>query len=633
VTRHSVPVGAARGSAHRLIPLLAALVPLLVHPLVHPGVAGLEAAPPSGSLGVIHPALQVPPEPDTLRPPGDTLPDVAPEADTLDFATDTVLTDAARQVPPRNLPLVPGGTPPRPEAGVWVWDRSELLGTEALTLHDLLTLVPGLIPLRGGDYGTPVAVTTAGFGPGQVRLFLDGIEDPAQGGRGGGPEPGGARGSGRGAGRAPSRRAPHPSHDPPAHRRRPYTHLDVGTGDLRTNLFRATFAHPSILGGTFLVASIGWTPRATARTTREPPSGPDSGTRTSRGTEAASPWTTGPNRAPARWGSTPPGGEPLRLDGAGALAPLGRPGGRAFTGHEPRGGRRGGSLPPPTPSFPWAPGERRGSVGRRSVGPGGSGPAPASDQARDGLRRSWRWKEGRIGTGSEGSPLHGTGRDGGTGRAAIPSPPGPGRSPDSGDLPLRRCPGSPAGIPFLVPRPLPPDEEKGRRTATPGRPRTTRNPSRRPPSASPSVRDSGSGARAEWRGVDLIRRLPPHRGGFPGPHGPSLRPERLHHARGSPERGGAGGTPPPGPGPGGTPPPGACPVLGSRCSWRYLPDRSWLGALSWRHQGYGSNLEIWTDVGARGRDSMLTPHPGRRDRRLLRGPLPPRAGSPACRSG
>ena len=182
--------------------------------------------------------------PDTLPPdpiPGDTLEPTDAQPDTL------------RQVLPRNLPAFPGGAPPRSEAGVWVWDRSDLLGSEALTLHDLLTLVPGLIPLRGGDYGTPVAVTTAGFGPGQVRLFLDGIEDP--------PKEGGVVDLSQvGLAGVDEVRVERRPGELRIHlttlqltEGRPYTHLDVGTGDLRTNLFRATFAHPSILGGTFLV--------------------------------------------------------------------------------------------------------------------------------------------------------------------------------------------------------------------------------------------------------------------------------------------------------------------------------------------------------------------------------------------
>ncbi|TVP54413.1 MAG: hypothetical protein EA351_13335, partial [Gemmatimonadales bacterium] len=45
-------------------------------------------------------------------------------------------------------------------------------------------------------------------------------------------------------------------------------------------------------------------------------------------------------------------------------------------------------------------------------------------------------------------------------------------------------------------------------------------------------------------------------------------------------------------------------------AWRYAPDRSWAGALNWHHLGYDSNLEIWLDVGARGRDLMPLPFAG-----------------------
>jgi hypothetical protein len=609
VTRHSVPVGAARGSAHRLIPLLAALVPLLVHPLVHPGVAGLEAAPPSGSLGVIHPALQVPPEPDTLRPPGDTLPHVAPEADTLDFATDTVLTDAARQVPPRNLPLVPGGTPGRPEAGIWVWDREGLLGTEALTLHDLLTQVPGLIPLRGGDIGTPVAVTTAGLGPGQIRLFRDGIEDPPQ--EGGVVDLNQVGLAGLEEVRVERRPAELRIHlntlrlvDP-----RPYTLLDVGTGDQRTNLFRATFAHPSVLGGTLLVAmdrldtegdgsgnqgaAFGTRLRYTAFQGERGGIAVDYRSRTARRPEGV----FSPQEVDRKdW----------TVQGSWELWD-GVVGGLHFT----TGRVEPGSRASPAADTLLPVGSRREFGGRlgTEIGPGWV-------RAGAGTRWGQGWSSSIMEV-EAGGALEGVGgisgtweregwREGDAGRSLSVrawTEPRFGVSLFAEAQDLRR------GIPWVVPRPLPPgEEEDGNGDPTP--PPEPGNGDDEPDDL-PGLRfteRSGfrAGARAEFGGLDLMAAflvaegdslapmgLPFDRDGFTTPAGRRtgvelagrLPLDRIRdglHLRGHAHFWDAG-------------------------SWRYLPERSWLGAAGWRHQGYDSNLEIWTDVGVRGRDAMWTP--------------------------
>jgi hypothetical protein len=532
--------------------------------------------------------------PDTLRPdpiPGDTLEPADAEADTL------------RQVLPRNLPALPGGAPPRSEAGIWMWDRSDLLGTEALTLQDLLTLVPGLIPLRGGDYGTPVAVTTAGFGPGQVRLFLDGIEDP--------PKEGGVVDLSQvGLAGVDEVRVERRPGELRIHlttlqltEGRPYTLLDVGTGDLRSNLFRATFAHPSILGGTFLVsldrldtqgdgpdnegASFGTRLRYThfqgdrggvavdyrARTARRPV-GIFSPREVNR-----SDWTV-----QGRWllredlvgeaflatSRVETGGE--AAPASDTLLPLGarREAGVRLAGEVGPGWVRAGTGLRSGEGWPSSVLEVEGGANRAGLG---------------GFSASWD-REGWKG-GESGHSL----------AARAWTEPRRGISLFGDVQDLRR------GIPFLVPRPLPDGEnglENGEDAAD--------DPD---PIGAPSLRfteRSGLrvGARAEWRGVDLSAAylltegdslapmgLPFDRNGFTMPAGrrngvevagrlPLDRVREGLHLRGHAQFWDPG-------------------------AWRYFPDRSWLGALSWRHQGYGSNLEIWTDVGARGRDSMLVP--------------------------
>ncbi|TVP56587.1 MAG: hypothetical protein EA351_07705, partial [Gemmatimonadales bacterium] len=252
--------------ARRLVPLLAGLGLLL-----WAGVGTGEALPMGGPSDPGHASGSDSfPVPDAIladtiirdtiipmivSPPGQIPPDslrrlIAPESDTIvGPAVEQVV-----QVPPRNVPGARGGRPAISEAGVWEFDREAIMATHAMTVHDLLSLVPGIVMLRGGDYGNPVAVTFAGMGPGQVRVFRDGIEDaPMEGGVVDLAQVGLA---GLESIRVERRAGELRIHletlrviDP-----RAYTYLDVSTGDLRTNTFRATFLHPDALGGTLLLA-------------------------------------------------------------------------------------------------------------------------------------------------------------------------------------------------------------------------------------------------------------------------------------------------------------------------------------------------------------------------------------------
>ncbi len=191
----------------------------------------------------------VPEPPDTIPVVPDTipaLPDTIPEEEGAEAEGDSVVI--------RNLPQVARPVPPGWETGVWEWDREGLLSTRAITLAELLEKVPGVLAIRGGDYGTPTAVTATGLGPGRIRVFLDGAEMA--------PLDGGVLDLSRiglvGLGRVRVIRRPGELRvelqglevsDP-----RPMSLLEVGTGDLQTNLFRGTFLHPAALGGNVIVA-------------------------------------------------------------------------------------------------------------------------------------------------------------------------------------------------------------------------------------------------------------------------------------------------------------------------------------------------------------------------------------------
>jgi hypothetical protein len=152
------------------------------------------------------------------------------------------------------LPRAGTGLPTGWETGVWVWDREALQNARALTLAELLYNLPGMVLLRGGDYGQPTGITAFGLGPGSVRIFRDGTELP--------PLDGGVVDLSRvGMAALDEVRVERRPGELQIHLRslelldpRPYTLLEVGTGDLNTNLFRGTFGHPRMAGGHFIIA-------------------------------------------------------------------------------------------------------------------------------------------------------------------------------------------------------------------------------------------------------------------------------------------------------------------------------------------------------------------------------------------
>ena len=183
--------------------------------------------------------------PDSVRimTPDDTLEGEEPQADTIN-PQDTL---PAVQ-PPALRPPVPAGW----ETGIWEWDREGILASRAVSLVELLGEIPGMVLLRGGDYGMPATVSAFGAGGGRIRVFRDGIELlPLEGST---PDLsrvglGGLR-SVRVVRSVTGIRVELES--VLAEGGRPYSLVEAGTGDLNSNLFRGTFSHPRAFGGVFV---------------------------------------------------------------------------------------------------------------------------------------------------------------------------------------------------------------------------------------------------------------------------------------------------------------------------------------------------------------------------------------------
>lgn len=193
--------------------------------------------------------------PDSLRADPDSLQDSTRVADSLaaDSAgqdspgADTLAADSIAPAPV--LPTLPDPAPAGNLTGVWEWDREALMGTRAQTVWELLADIPGLVSVRSGDYGAAATVFPVGHSGGGLRLYYDGAEHlplegsvadltriPVSG-------LGGVR-----VVRRPGGVEVHLSryvHSSP----RPMSLIEAGTGDLDTNMLRATFSYPRALGG------------------------------------------------------------------------------------------------------------------------------------------------------------------------------------------------------------------------------------------------------------------------------------------------------------------------------------------------------------------------------------------------
>jgi hypothetical protein len=122
-----------------------------------------------------------------------------PRPDSLKAASDTVIGDSVTvmglhpgdtttKVPKDTIkaPIAHAEVPPVLGVGdQFTWDRDGMFATGALTLMQLLELVPGMTAFTTGNIASPQFGAYAG-NPGRVRVFLDGMEidnlDPRAGG-------------------------------------------------------------------------------------------------------------------------------------------------------------------------------------------------------------------------------------------------------------------------------------------------------------------------------------------------------------------------------------------------------------------------------------------------------------------
>jgi hypothetical protein len=192
------------------------------------------------------------PRPDTLRL--DTLRVDTLVVDSLPGPPDGPQEDVPDSLQVRTMPRLGGLAPGRPEAGALVWDRDGLLALPGFTLLELLERIPGLVPLRYGDYGAPEGVVGPGLTGGRIRVFIDGFESvPLDG-----SIPDLSRVS---LGALSEVRVERAAGELRLHLTtlrpddaRPISLVEVGTGDLDTNFFRGTFLHPRALGGSIGVS-------------------------------------------------------------------------------------------------------------------------------------------------------------------------------------------------------------------------------------------------------------------------------------------------------------------------------------------------------------------------------------------
>ena len=194
-----------------------------------------------------------PPAPDTVPAPSDTVPGPPGEGASLPdslAAADSLAADSVIH----NLPASDPGIPPGWIRGVWEWDAGAIMASGANTLVELLQDVPGMVPIRGGDYGTPLALTAFGAAGGGLRVIRDGFEllplagsvpDLSRIGLGGIARVRLERRAGGLVVRLTSHRYTAAA---------PLSRVEVGTGDLDTNVFRGTFADPRALGGSVALA-------------------------------------------------------------------------------------------------------------------------------------------------------------------------------------------------------------------------------------------------------------------------------------------------------------------------------------------------------------------------------------------
>jgi TonB-dependent Receptor Plug Domain len=192
--------------------------------------------------------------PDSLRPPPDTAGVAAGDSAQAEVQLDslgvpTEVDPDSVAIPVDTFPAFPGSKASGFGAAVWFWDHEALLSNRALTLTELVMQIPGVIALRVGDYGTPAVVIGFGGAGGRTRVFTDGVEMLALDGsipdlsRIGLAALESVRVERDGGELRIELVSMQPLNAVPT------TLIEVGTGDLGTNLLRVDFTHPNTLGG------------------------------------------------------------------------------------------------------------------------------------------------------------------------------------------------------------------------------------------------------------------------------------------------------------------------------------------------------------------------------------------------
>lgn len=214
--------------------------------------AGLAAA--FGQVSAAGPPnRQDPPIPDSAAADSLAVPDSA-AADTAAAAAQADSAAVDSLPPPPVLPALDDIGPARGAPGVWEWDRAALLAARGQTLLELLAQVPGVLALRSGDFGAAATAVPVGSAGGGLRIYYDGVEHlPLIGAA---PDLSRVALSGLERVRVIRRGSGIDVHlfrfvhsDA-----RPYSLIEAGTGDLDTNVLRATFSFPRLLRGKGAVA-------------------------------------------------------------------------------------------------------------------------------------------------------------------------------------------------------------------------------------------------------------------------------------------------------------------------------------------------------------------------------------------
>ncbi len=168
-------------------------------------------------------------------------------------APDSLLADSLAADTLPLPPIMPAIQRPRGAGegvtSVWEWSREELTAVRGQTLAEILAEIPGVLPIRGGDFGSPTVAFPMGAGGGSIRIYWDGVEHFA------------LEGSVPDLNRIPlvaleSIRVERGLGGLEIHMERlvqsnsqPYSFIQAGTGDVDTNLLRGAFSSARALGG------------------------------------------------------------------------------------------------------------------------------------------------------------------------------------------------------------------------------------------------------------------------------------------------------------------------------------------------------------------------------------------------